>query len=62
MMGLRMPAIGALIAFAITTLFVVWPGPYLMLAFAFFAQPLFLVAAILYLRRVFHELRNRDVI
>jgi hypothetical protein len=43
------------------TAFVLYPSPYLMALFAFFAQPLFLIVAVMYLRRVFHELRQKDV-
>jgi cytochrome bd-type quinol oxidase subunit 2 len=61
-MKLELPAYLAIIAFGITTAFVLFPTPYLMLAFAFFAQPLFLMVVILYLRRVFRELREKEVI
>jgi hypothetical protein len=61
-MNLNLPAILAIVAFAITTAFVVHPTPYLMLAFAFFAQPLFLIVVVLYLRRVFRELREKEVL
>jgi hypothetical protein len=61
-MGLKVEAVGAMLAFAITTLFVVSPSPYLMLLFAFFAQPLFVIVALLYLRRVFRELREKKVV
>jgi len=60
-MNLTAPAWLAILAFAITTAFVLHPTPYLMLAFAFFAQPLFLIVAILYFRRVFRELREKEV-
>jgi hypothetical protein len=61
-MKLELPAYLAIVALLITTAFVVYPVPYLMLAFAFFAQPLFLMVIILYLRRVFRELREKDVL
>ena len=40
----------------------IWPIPYLMLAFSFFAQPLILIVILLYLRRVFRELREKEVL
>ena len=61
-MNLKLPALRAIVALLITTAFVLWPTPYLMLAFAFFAQPLFLIAIILYLRRVFRDLREKEVL
>ncbi len=61
-MGLRVPAWLAIAAFLITLAFVWSPGPYLMAAFTFVAQPLFLIAALFYLRRVFTDLRDRDVL
>ncbi len=61
-MGLRVEAWAAIIAFGTTAAFIVWPTPYLMALFAFFAQPLFAIVAFLYLRRVFKELREKDVL
>jgi hypothetical protein len=61
-MKLALPAYLGMVAFAITTAFVIWPTPYLMLAFAFFAQPLFLIVVLLYLGRVFRELREKQVL
>ncbi len=61
-MSLKVEAWTALVAFAITAAFIVWPSPYLMAAFAFFAQPLFLIAAFLYGRRVFLDLRRKKVL
>ena len=61
-MKLALPAYLGMVAFAITTAFVVWPTPYLMLAFTFFVQPLFLIVIVLYLRRVFRELREKEVL
>lgn len=61
-MKLSLPAYLAIVAFLITTTFVLYPTPYLMLAFAFFAQPLFLMVIVLYLRRVFRELREKEVL
>ena len=61
-MRLTLPAVLAMIALAITTAFVIWPVPYLMLAFSFFAQPLILIVILLYFRRVFRELREKEVL
>ena len=61
-MRLTLPAVLAIIALAITTAFVISPTPYLMLAFSFFAQPLILLVILLYLRRVFRELREKEVL
>ncbi|MCH8839150.1 MAG: hypothetical protein IH831_00445 [Planctomycetes bacterium] len=61
-MTLKVEASAAMVAFVITALFIVWPSPRLMAAFAFFAQPLFLIAAVLYGRRVFTELRRKKVL
>jgi hypothetical protein len=61
-MTLRVPALGALVAFVLTTLFVLNPTPTLMALFTFVAQPLFLFSAVFYLRRVFRELREKEVV
>ena len=61
-MNLTVPAVGAIVAFIITTLFVVYPAPVLMALFTFVAQPLFLIVGLLYLGRVFTDLRSRDVL
>jgi len=61
-MNLTVQAVGALIALVITTLFVVRPVPLLMALFVFVAQPLFLIVAVMYLGRVFRELREKDVL
>ena len=52
----------AIIAFIVTAAFILWPTPNLMALFAFFAQPLFLIVFLLYLRRVFKELRRKQVL
>ena len=62
MKDLRLPALAAALAFAITGLYAVDPGPYQMAAFVFFAQPLFLVAGLGYAYRVWKDLRGRDVL
>ena len=61
-MSLKVEAWTAMIAFVITGAFIVQPSPYLMAAFAFFAQPLFLIAAFLYGRRVYIDLRRKKVL
>ena len=61
-MNLTVPAVGAIVAFVITTLFVLDPVPLLMALFTFVAQPLFLIVGLLYLGRVFTELRAKDVL
>ena len=61
-MNLSVQAVGAIIAFVITTLFVVHPSPVLMALFTFIAQPLFLIVALMYVRRVLRELREKDVL
>ena len=52
----------AFIAFAITLAFVLFPGPYEMGVFTFFAQPLFAIAAASYLWKVFVDLRSRKLV
>ena len=61
-MKLKVEAWAAIVAFVMTAAFIVWPSPYLMAVFIFLAQPLFLIVFILYLRRVFRELRKKDVL
>jgi len=59
MRELRSEAWGALLAFAITLAFNLWPrNPYLMGAFTFVAQPLFVLAAASYLWKVAVTLRG----
>jgi hypothetical protein len=62
MSELRWQAWATLIAFAISLAFIWMPGPYLMGAFTFIAQPLFLVAFIGYAIQVFRELRKREIL
>jgi hypothetical protein len=59
---LRLPSLAASAAFAITVLYAIDPGPYQMAAFVFFAQPLFLIAGLSYLYRVWKDLRSQRVI
>jgi hypothetical protein len=61
-MSLRVPALGAIVAFVLTILFVLYPTPYLMALFTFVAQPLFLFSVVFYFRRVFRELREKEVV
>ena len=58
----KVEAWAAMVAFLITIAFILWPSPYLMALFAFFAQPLFLIVGLLYLRRVFKELKQKKVL
>jgi hypothetical protein len=52
----------ALLAFAISLVYIWAPVPYAMGAFTFIAQPLFLVAFLGYAVKVFRELRQRKVL
>jgi hypothetical protein len=52
----------ASIAFLITLIFIVIPGPYEMAMFTFIAQPLFAFAAVSYLLKVLRDLRNRSLV
>jgi hypothetical protein len=61
-MNLTVQAVGAIIGLVITTLFVVHPAPLLMALFTFVAQPLLLIVGLMYLGRVFRELREKDVL
>lgn len=58
---LRLQALAAALAFLITGLYAIDPGPYQMAAFVFFAQPLFVIAGLGYLYRVWKDLKSRDV-
>lgn len=62
MKTLRLPSLAAALAFVITGLYALDPGPYQMAAFVFFAQPLFLIAVLGYGFRVWKDLRGRDVL
>jgi hypothetical protein len=61
-MNLYLPSLLGIVALVVTILFVLWPTPYLMALFTFFAQPLFLIVAVLYLRRVFRELHEKEIL
>jgi len=52
----------AIVAFLMTLAFVLFPGPYEMAIFTFFAQPLFAVAAASYLVEVIRDLRRRQIL
>jgi hypothetical protein len=56
-MNLRLQALLAIVAFVVSVLFVLMPfSPHLMALFIFFAQPLFLIVAVMFLRRILKEL------
>ena len=56
-MNLRLQALLAIVAFVISVLFVLMPSsPHLMALFIFFAQPLFLIVAVMFLCHVLKEL------
>lgn len=59
---LRVETWAAILAFVITIVFNLDPGPYPMAAFTFIAQPLFAYAMLRYLWRVFRDLRERKVL
>jgi hypothetical protein len=61
-MNLRLPAIAAIIAFVLTALFAIHPGPYQMALFVFVAQPLFVIALLGYAWRVVKDLRRKGVL
>jgi len=56
---LHWEALCAIVAFALTLLFVLVPGPYPMALFTFIAQPLFAIVAIGYLSKVLADLRRQ---
>ena len=58
---LRWEAVCAIVAFALTLIFILVPGPYPMAIFTFIAQPLFGIAAIGYLLKVRADLRKRGL-
>jgi hypothetical protein len=63
MRELRSEAWGVLLAFAITLAFNFWPtNPYLMGAFTFVAQPLFVLAAASYLWKVLRGFRKQRIL
>jgi len=58
---LRWEAICASVAFVLTLIFILVPGPYPMAIFTFVAQPLFAIVAIGYLFKVRTDLRKRGL-
>ena len=62
MINLRWESWAAILAFAISLVYIWVPGPYPMGAFTFIAQPLFLVALVSYGIKVFRDLRSREVV
>jgi hypothetical protein len=57
-MNVRMQAVLAIVAFVVSILYVLMPSSaHLMALFVFFAQPLFLIVALLFLRSGFRQLR-----
>ena len=62
MKHLRLQSLAAALAFAITGLYAIDPGPYQMAAFVFFAQPLFLIAGVGYAYRVWKDLRGQRIL
>jgi hypothetical protein len=61
-MNQAIQAVGAIIGFVLTTLFVAHPTPALMALFVFVTQPLFVIVGLMYLVRVLRELREKDVL
>jgi len=59
---LRWESYCAIVAFVMTLVFVLFPGPYEMAVFTFLAQPLFAFAGISYLSKVLADLRSRKVV
>jgi hypothetical protein len=57
---LRWEASCAILAFVLTMVFILVPGPYPMALFTFVAQPLFAIAAIGYLAKVIVDLRRHQ--
>jgi hypothetical protein len=62
MTNLRWESWAAILAFAISLVYIWVPGPYPMGAFTFIAQPLFLLALVSYSVKVFRDLRSREVV
>ena len=58
---LRWEAMCASVAFVLTLIFILVPGPYPMAIFTFVAQPLFAIVAIGYLLKVRTDLRKRGL-
>ena len=58
---LRWEALCACVAFVLTLIFILVPGPYPMAVFTFIAQPLFGIVAVGYLLKVRADLRKRGL-
>ena len=58
---LRWEAMCASVAFLLTLIFILVPGPYPMAIFTFIAQPLFAIVAVGYLLKVRTDLRKRGL-
>jgi hypothetical protein len=58
---LRWEAVCAIVAFVLTLIFILVPGPYPMAIFTFIAQPLFGIVVIGYLLKVRADLRKRGL-
>ena len=58
---LRWEAMCASVAFLLTLIFILVPGPYPMAIFTFSAQPLFAIVAVGYLLKVRADLRKRGL-
>ena len=61
-MNLRLEANMVIVATLISLAHMWFDSPYLMGAFVFIAQPLFLIAGLYYLRHVFRDLRRHDAL
>lgn len=61
-MKLRFEAVAAIVAFTLSIVFLVVPGPYQMVLFTFVAVPLFVMVGVFYLGHVVRELRRKDVL
>ena len=62
MTNLRWESWAAILAFAISLVYIWVPGPYPMGAFTFIAQPLFLLASVSCGIKVFRDPRSLDVV
>jgi hypothetical protein len=61
-MNLKVEALLLTLAALISLGFLWSSSPYLMGAFVFIAQPLFLVVGLLYVRKVFRDLRGKNIL
>jgi hypothetical protein len=62
MSHLKFESMAAGVAFLLTGLYALHPGPYQMAAFVFIAQPLFLIAVVCLAYDVWQDLRSREVL